>query len=136
MPENIVVFGRSLGAAAAIDLATKRKLKSVIIESGFLSTRHMAGRMGVFSLLSPFLPAHYNNLEKISMISVPVLIIHGVKDETVPFSMGEKLYEAANEPKFFYRIEGSGHNDTYLVGGAEYLEIFNNFVRDSKIGAD
>jgi len=135
-PEKIVVFGRSLGAAAAIDVATKRKVKSVIIESAFLSTRHMARRMGIFSLLSPFLPAHYNNLEKIAMISVPKLIIHGTSDDIVPYAMGEKLFEAATVPKFFYSIEGADHNDTYEVGGSEYIRIFEGFARDSKVNTD
>ena len=132
-PENIVVFGRSLGAAAAIDVATKREVKSVIIESAFLSTRHMARRMGIFSLLSPFLPAHYNNSEKITMVSVPKLIIHGTRDDIVPFSMGEKLFQAAKTPKFFYSIEGADHNDTFVVGGAEYADVFESFARDSRI---
>ncbi|MFC1838693.1 alpha/beta hydrolase [Thermodesulfobacteriota bacterium] len=135
-PEKIVVFGRSLGAAAAIDVAAKRKVKSVIIESAFLSTRHMARKMGIFSLLSPFLPAHYNNIEKIAMVTIPKLIIHGKKDEIVPVSMGEKLFEAAVKPKFFYWIEGAEHNDTFVVGGREYLNTFKNFVRDSKINTD
>lgn len=132
-PEKIVIFGRSLGAAAAIDVASKRKVKSVIIESAFLSTRHMARRMGIFSLLSPFLPAHYNNLEKIAMVSVPKLLIHGTRDDIVPFSMGEKLFEAATEPKFFYSIKGADHNDTFVVGGREYTDIFESFVRNSSI---
>jgi len=132
-PENIVIFGRSLGAAAAIDVAIKRNPKSVIIESGFLSTRHMARNMGIFSLLSPFLPTNYNNIKKIVMISTPKLIIHGTKDDIVPFSMGEKLFDAANTPKFFYSIKGAGHNDTYVVGGREYVDIFSNFARNSEI---
>lgn len=135
-PEKIIVFGRSLGAAAVIDVAMQRKVKSVIIESGFLSTRHMARRMGIFSLLSPFLPAHYNNLEKITMLSVPILIIHGTKDEIAPVSMGEKLFEAANNPKFLYRIPEANHNDTFVVGGVEYMAIFKDFVKNSKIDTD
>lgn len=135
-PESIVVFGRSLGAAAAIEIARKRNPKSIIIESPFLSTRHMARRMGIFSLISFFLPANYNNIVKITAVEIPILIIHGDSDEIVPVSMGEKLFEAANKPKFFYSIKGANHNDTFFVGGAEYVNIFASFVRDSKISAD
>lgn len=132
-PENIILFGRSLGAAAAIDVATKRNPKSLIIESGFLSTRDMARHMPAFSILSPFLPADYNNIRKIPLVSVPKLIIHGTRDDIVPFSMGKKLFESANSPKYFYPINGAGHNDTYAVGGKEYVDVFKNFVRGSSI---
>jgi fermentation-respiration switch protein FrsA (DUF1100 family) len=132
-PENIILLGRSLGAAAAIETAARVEARSIIVESGFLSIRHMARHMGIFSLISPLLPANYNNLEKIKNISIPKLIIHGDNDELVPFSMGEKLFEEAGEPKYFYPIKGAGHNDTYLVGGREYVGILNEFIRYSKV---
>ena len=132
-PEDIILLGRSLGAAAAIETATKRNARSLIVESGFLSIRHMAGHMGFFALISPFIPANYNNLEKIKNISIPKLIIHGERDEVVPFSMGKGLFDAACEPKYYYPIKGAGHNDTYLVGGKEYEGILKSFILNSKI---
>ncbi|MBN2418182.1 MAG: alpha/beta hydrolase [Deltaproteobacteria bacterium] len=134
-PENIVLLGRSLGCAAAIETATRRKARALILESGFLSVRHMARHMGIFILISPFLPENYNNLDKIKNILVPKLIIHGKDDRIVPFAMGEKLFAAADEPKYFYAIEGAGHNDTYLVGGREYMDIIGEFIRSSKVNA-
>ena len=89
--------------------------------------------MGVFSLISPLLPESYNNLEKIKKISIPKLVIHGDNDEIVPFSMGEKLFEAAGEPKYFYPVKGAGHNDTYVVGGRKYMDFLREFARDGKI---
>ena len=133
-PENIVLLGRSLGCAAAIETATRRDARSLVLESGFLSVRHMARYMGIFSLISPLLPASYNNLEKIKNISIPKLIIQGKNDEIVPFSMGEKLFAAACEPKYFYPVKGAGHNDPYVVGGQKYMNILGEFIRDSKPG--
>jgi fermentation-respiration switch protein FrsA (DUF1100 family) len=132
-PENIVLLGRSLGAAAAIEVATGVDVRSLIVESGFLSVRHMARCMGIFSLISPFLPASYNNIEKIKTIPVPKLVIHGDNDEIIPFSMGKRLFEAAGGPKYFYPVEGAGHNDTYLVGGRGYINILEEFIRTSKV---
>ena len=74
-----------------------------------------------------------NNLEKIERISIPKLIIHGEDDNIVPFSMGMELFEAAKAPKFFYRINRAGHNDTYITGGEEYFNAFSAFIRDSAI---
>ena len=133
LPDNIVLFGRSLGAAAAIDVALKRQVRSIIIESGFTSIKDMAKTIFLFSLLSFSLPGHYNNLEKISLIKIPKLIIHGVNDELVPFFMGEKLFNSSKEPKYFFPIKRAGHNDTYVVGGIRYFQILEAFIMNSKI---
>lgn len=135
LPNRIIPFGRSLGAAVAMEIATKRDVRSLIIESAFTSTKDMAKSMFLFQLLSPFLPSHYNNLRKIKGITVPKLIIHGETDEIVPFSMGQRLYRAANAPKYFFPINGAGHNDTYFVGGKRYFQIFSGFAKNSRIEA-
>ncbi|MBW2615965.1 MAG: alpha/beta hydrolase [Deltaproteobacteria bacterium] len=131
--ERIALFGRSLGASVAIELCLERKVRSLIIESAFTSTKGMARTMFLFMPFSFFLPPHYNNLEKITRINVPKLIIHGEKDEIVPFSMGQKLYHAAQAPKSFYPIKNAGHNDTYVLGGKKYFDTLSAFVKDSKI---
>jgi fermentation-respiration switch protein FrsA (DUF1100 family) len=135
LPDRIIPFGRSLGAAVAMEIATKRDVRSLIIESAFTSTKDMAKSMFLFQLLSPFLPPHYNNLRKIKGITVPRLIIHGETDEIVPFSMGQMLYRAASVPKYFFPIHGAGHNDTYFVGGKRYFQIFSDFAKNSRIEA-
>jgi fermentation-respiration switch protein FrsA (DUF1100 family) len=93
----------------------------------------MARTMPLFVPFSFFLPPHYNNLEKITRINVPKLIIHGETDEIVPFPMGQKLYHAAKTPKYFYSIKNAGHNDTYVLGGKNYFDTLAAFVKDSKI---
>jgi len=131
-PHRIVSFGRSLGAAAAIDIAMRREVRSLIVESAFTSTRDMAKEMFLFQLLAPILPANYNNLKKIQTVHAPKLIIHGEADEVVPFSMGQRLYRAAPAPKSFYPIPGAGHNDTYRVAGKGYVDVFSRFAKDSR----
>jgi hypothetical protein len=132
-PDFIVPYGHSLGAAVAIEIALQRKVKALILESAFTSLREMAGSMALFRLFSAFLPNHYDNLEKLPRARVPVLVMHGEADELVPFSMGEKLYQAARAPRFFYPIKGAAHNDTYLVGGEKYFQTFTTFARHSRI---
>jgi fermentation-respiration switch protein FrsA (DUF1100 family) len=130
-PEDIILFGRSLGAAVAIDTALKRDVRSVIAESAFLSTRDMAKTMPIINLFACFMPPNYNNLEKVTVLNRPKLFIHGDKDELVPFSMGEKLYREAEPPKYFLRLEGAGHNDTYIKGGDNYFKTLVDFVNAS-----
>lgn len=129
-PDKIVSFGRSLGASAAIEISLRRDVRCLIIESAFTSTKDMAKTMFLFHAFSFLLPAHFNNLEKITQINVPKLIIHGENDEIVPFSMGQKLYNTAKFPKYFYRIKGAGHNDTYIVGEKAYFENLTAFVKN------
>lgn len=130
LPDNMVLFGRSLGAAVAIEIATKRKAGALIMESAFTSTRDMAKEMFPFQLFAPLLPAHYNNLEKVKQITVPKLIIHGTIDELIPFRMGKGLYDAAHNPKYFFPIRGAGHNDTYVVGEKDYFEKLCGFSKE------
>ena len=127
---KIVVFGRSLGAAVAVEVALQKEVRSVILESAFTSTKDMAKAILVFKPLSPFMPANYDNLAKISRLRTPKLIVHGDQDEIVPFAMGQKLFDAAKMPKDFYPIRGAGHNDTYLVGGETYFHRVATYVED------
>jgi fermentation-respiration switch protein FrsA (DUF1100 family) len=128
-PSRIIVFGRSLGAAVALEVALKRKVRSLVMESAFTSTKGMAKTMFLFNVLSPLLPAHYDNLTKISRLDLPKLFVHGREDEIVPFFMGRELFAAAKTPKFFYILDGAGHNDTYLVGGTSYFDALELFAR-------
>ena len=134
-PGRIIPFGRSLGAAVAIEIAVKREVRSLIIESAFTSTKEMAKQMLLFQLISPFIPPNYNNLKKIKDITVPKLIIHGENDSLIPFSMGKRLYHAAGAPKYFFPIQRAGHNDTYVVGGRKYFEGLAGFAKKAKTNA-
>lgn len=133
LPGDMVLHGHSIGAAVAVEVALNKSARAVILESAFTSTRDMARTMPLFFLLSPFLPANYNNLEKVARLRIPKLFVHGERDEIVPFSMGEKLFRAAAAPKIFYPVKDAGHNDTFIVGGKPYLEAVSEFARTSTL---
>jgi fermentation-respiration switch protein FrsA (DUF1100 family) len=130
---QIIAFGRSLGAAVAIEISLKREVNSLIVESAFTSTREVARSTPLFFPVSYCLPAHYNNLKKIGRVAVPKLIIHGRADEIIPFTMSLRLFEAAEAPKYFLPLEGAGHNDTFIVGGKSYFEAFARFAYSSAL---
>ena len=132
-PDRIIPFGRSLGAAVAVEVSLKRDVRSLILESAFTSTKEMANTIFPFKLLSIVLPPHFNNLEKLAQTNPPKLIIHGEEDDIVPFSMGQKLYHTARPPKYFFPIKGAAHNDTYVVGGERYFQTLVSFAKDSRI---
>ena len=126
-PDKIIFFGRSLGSAVAVELATKHRCLGLILESPPTSLVGLMRRL--FPSLDPDeLPIKYDSLSKIKCINVPLLILHGDCDEVVPYRWGRELYEAANEPKRFYTIANAGHNDTYIVGGEGYIAAIQDFI--------
>jgi len=123
-----IIFGRSLGGAVAIDLATRVDADALISESTFTSAHTMARLLVPFPL--PPLPVEYDSLSKIGKLEMPLLALHGERDKLIPFAEGRALFEAAPEPKAWYPIPGAGHNDTYLVGGEAYFQRLATFVTD------
>lgn len=131
-PEKVIYFGRSLGCAVASEVALARPPRALICESGFTSVKAMAKSAYSFLPGIQFLvTTRYDTLSKIVRVSTPVMVLHGDRDDIVPFSMGEELFEAANAPKRFYAIRGAGHNDTYLAGGGAYFAAVGAFIEDA-----
>jgi fermentation-respiration switch protein FrsA (DUF1100 family) len=121
-PENLVVLGQSLGGAVAVDLASRRKCGGLIVVSSFTTARDMARRMFRLPLMEYLPKSRFDSLAKIARVRAPILVVHGRRDEVVPFSMGQRLFAAAPEPKWFYAVEGAGHNDVVEVGGERYFK--------------
>ena len=126
--ERVIYYGRSLGAAVAVEMAIRHPPDALILESAFPSVPHMARRTYPFFPIWPFLRTRYDSQAKIAMVDAPVLMLHGEKDDIVPIEAGRQLFDAAREPKRFYTIHGAGHNDTYQLGGQAYFDALRSFV--------
>ncbi len=126
-PERIVLFGRSLGAAVAAQLASRHRPGALILESGFTSVPDLAQQ------LYPIYPAHllaryrYATKEYLEMVRSPVLIVHSQNDEIIPFEHGRALFAAVPGPKTFLELRG-GHNDGFLVSRRTYVEGLDGFL--------
>jgi hypothetical protein len=127
-PERVVLFGESLGAAVALQLATEVEARALVLEAPFTSIPDMARAVYPFLPLWPFVRTRYDNLAKIGALRLPLLILHGERDEVVPFAQGRRLFDAAPEPKRFQAIAGAGHNDVYVVGGERYWQVLGEFL--------
>ena len=128
--QEIVVFGRSLGAAVGAYIAAKQKPSALILESAFTSVPDMAARLYPFfpvRLLSRF---HYNTEKSLLSVSCPVLIIHSPDDEIIPYENGRQLYKSAREPKSFLEIRGD-HNQGFLMSGQVYRDGLREFIAAS-----
>ena len=129
-PERIVIFGRSLGAAVAGTLASRRPAAGLILESAFPSVEELA-RFHYWGLPAHwFVHAQYNLAERLRTVHRPVLVIHGDRDSIVPLQMGRMVFQGAHPPKDLYIVHGADHNDLVRVGGIPYLERLKRFVKD------
>jgi fermentation-respiration switch protein FrsA (DUF1100 family) len=122
---NIIIFGRSLGASIAAQLASQVEARGLIIESGFTSYADMGKKFYPYMPVRWFASFSYNTVGYLRQVRCPVLVVHSRTDELVPFQFGLELYETANEPKEFVEITGS-HNDGFLISG----QIYTNNLRE------
>lgn len=123
-PKSVILHGRSLGGAPAIDLATQREVGGLIIESTFRSAHKMV------------LPMHwvpgdkFRNEKKVGTLALPILLIHGKRDEVIPFSHALALEEAIDSALLeTYWVDTAGHNDLVSIEGVAYWHRIRAFAR-------
>lgn len=125
-PERTIFWGESLGAAVAVETATRRPCGGLVVESGFASLPAMA--RAVYPWVPGFMVRmRYDSLGRIPRISAPKLILHGPSDEVVPYRMGRDLYAAAQEPKRFSDLAG-GHNGGGILTSPEAQRALREFL--------
>lgn len=129
-PSRIIVMGRSLGGGVAVELARANSVAGLIMQSTFISiNRVVAGGQVV-----PF--DKYKSISRIGKVNCPTLVIHGTADSLVKFWHGEKLYEAAKQPKAYLWVKGADHEDDIAaIAGAKYWQAIESFTDKIKNGS-
>jgi fermentation-respiration switch protein FrsA (DUF1100 family) len=131
--ENIILFGRSMGASIAAQLACKVNKKALVIESAFTSYVDIGKKFYPYMPVKLFARYSYRTIDYIKKVNCPVMIIHSRNDDIIPFEFGLELYHAANEPKEFIEIFGS-HNDGFLVSSEIYKNGWKKWLQFLKAG--
>lgn len=121
-PEQIVVYGRSIGGGPSLYLASREPVGGLIVESSFVSAFRVLTKVP----LVPF--DKFPSLRRMKQVDVPVLIMHGEADALIPVWHGQKLYEAAPEPKQALWVEKAGHNDFIDVAGERFDQALKDFA--------
>lgn len=126
-PEDVVLFGRSMGGGPATWLATRHRPGAVILESVFTNVPDVGAHHYSFLPVRALATNQFDNESRVAEIEAPTLHIHSRGDRVVPFELGRRVYEAAAAPKQFLEIQG-GHNDGFLVSSETYLRTIDDFL--------
>lgn len=135
-PEQIILYGHSLGTTVAADVASRGNYGAVVLESGFSSASSLA------SSALPWLPTwlhflgrnRFESARKLANVKSPILIAHGDPDRTIPTNEARLLFASANEPKKLLLVPGAGHV-VFADAGESYLNQVEQFMRDAMITA-
>jgi fermentation-respiration switch protein FrsA (DUF1100 family) len=130
LADDIVIFGRSLGASVAAWLAVEHPPGALVVDSSFTSVPDVGQEVYPWlpvRLLSRF---RHATAEHVAKTSAPLLVIHSRDDEIIPFHHGEAVFGAANEPKTFLELRG-GHNDAHFTSETTYIDGLRRFLQST-----
>jgi len=124
--EDIILYGESLGTGIATEIAQNKNFAGVILETPFTSMINAAKEFYPYIPVNLLLKDRFENFKKIKNINSPILIMHGEQDTIVPFSMGKKIYQLANEPKYSFFTK---HDDHMMVYDELMIKNLKNFIQ-------
>ncbi len=132
-PNQRVIYGHSMGSGVAIDIASRLQAKTdygaIILESALTSFTDVAVEASWLGRLVSWLNnERFASIDKIARVNAPLLMLHGGLDTTVPPSLGNKLFAAANPPKQWLVIQNAKHSDVHEAGGAAYQAALQGFM--------
>lgn len=129
LPEEIIVFGRSLGGAVASRVAAEKPVAALILESTFTSLPDLGASVYPYLPVRLIAKYRYDSLAHLQKVRCPVLVVHSPEDELIPFAHGRALFEAAAGPKSFLEITGR-HNHGFLTSKKAYVEGLRTFFEE------
>jgi fermentation-respiration switch protein FrsA (DUF1100 family) len=126
-PHSIVIYGWSLGAAVAVDMASRTPPAAMILEGAPASLVDLTRQRYPFFPLRLFMRSSFDSIRKITMIPAPILFIHGAQDEVIPVTEGRRLQQAARGATMFVEL-GGGHLGVVDQSVAEMEEAIRTFL--------
>lgn len=125
---EVIIFGRSLGTTVAVQISQHKNFKKVILVTPLTSGKEMAKAMGM-GAVKFIAGSSFNSIDKINHINANILIIHGDKDELIPYAMGKKLLDAFDGSKQMITIKNGGHNDLQEVDANLFWGSIEEFIK-------
>ena len=124
--DQIILYGESLGTAIATEVGQNENFAGIILEAPFTSMVDMGQKIYPIFPVKFLLKDKYESKKKIKNIKSPILIMHGEVDKIVPFWMGKKLYELANQPKYSYFPK---YDDHMMEFNKDLINSINSFIK-------
>lgn len=123
-PDEIILYGESLGSGQAVRLSATREVRAVVLEAPLTSTVDVGKSTYFFLPLSIILTDKFHNEKNIKAVKAPLLILHGELDAVIPVAMGKRVYEAANDPKHLEIFPTGHHSDLFDHGAWDKVRKF------------
>lgn len=131
-PEQILIYGHSLGGAIAIELASHQPdAAGLIVQSSFTAMQTVVLQHKPYLRIFPLellLTQRFNSIGKLSKLAMPTLFIHGTADSTIPVWMSQQLYAKAPNPKTLWIVPDAEHNNVAETAGTEYFQVVQRFI--------
>ena len=122
--QRIVLWGESLGSGVALALAADRPVARIVLEAPFLSAVDIAAGVYPYVPVRWLMKDQFRSDLRVAKVTVPVLVLHGDRDNIVPISSGQLLYKLITSPKRFVRIAGGGHENLGSYGAVAEARKF------------
>ena len=132
-PEDIIVYGESLGSGVAVQVAAEKEIAGLVLDAPYTSIVDVAAVSYPYLPVRPFIFDRYETMRYLPKVTAPLLVMHGEEDGVIPVAMGKAVYAAANAPKEIVTFPHAGHSDHHLYGS--YDELFRWVRRDARQGA-
>ncbi len=121
-PEDIIVYGESLGSGVAVQVAADNTVGGLVLDAPYTSIVDVAALAYPYLPVRPFMLDRYETMLYLPRVKAPLLVMHGEDDRVIPVGMGKAVYAAANAPKEIVTFPRAGHSDHHLYGS--YDELF------------
>ncbi|MDX2317301.1 MAG: alpha/beta hydrolase [Hyphomicrobiaceae bacterium] len=124
VPDDVVIYGESLGSAVATRLCPQRQPKALVLEAPFTSVVDVGRLMWPLLPLKFIMVDQYRTVDRIDQVDVPLFIVHGGRDATIPVDHARRVFHAASEPKTLRVVSKAGHNDLFEQGAWTQVRDF------------
>ena len=122
VPQDIIVYGESLGSGVAVQVAAEKEVGGLVLDAPYTSIVDVAEASYPYLPVRPFMFDRYETMRFLPQVTAPLLVMHGEDDRVIPVEMGKAVYAAANAPKEIATFPRAGHSDHHLFGS--YDELF------------
>lgn len=131
-PEDIIIYGESIGTGVAVQVAVEKQAAGIVLDAPYTSILDVATRCYPYLPARLFMRDRYDTMAHLPEVKIPLLVIHGEKDDIIPVGMGREVAAKAPGPSEIVTFAEAGHTDHYLYGSFEAVNAWIDRLRPSQ----